>query len=90
MVVIQVKAFASGETCPFVDHYLKTFDREAHNGLGRAAFTTDLGHAMRFTDHGQAFEFWHRIPKCRGLTIEIVTIEEVQHAAGHPSGRARH
>jgi len=41
-----------------VGQYLESFDVEAHDGRGEAAWTDDIDKAMRFADVGEATRAW--------------------------------
>jgi len=62
MIVIRAMGFANGTPCPHVGQYVESFDHEAHDGRGYATFTSDLAKAMKFKQHGDAFEFWRKVP----------------------------
>ena len=85
--VIVAVAFANRVPCPIAGQYLEAFDFEAHNGRGFGQFTTDLAHAMKFSSHIEALEYWrtqsHTQPfrtdgkPNRPLTSTTVCIEPV-------------
>ena len=79
--------FANGTPCPIAGQYLKSFDFEAHDGIGDGVFTADPRRAMRFATLVDLLEFWKTMPKCkpirldgrpnRPLTATTITFEEV-------------
>lgn len=50
---------------PPTGQYLKTFDPEAHQGLGFAEWTKNLDEAMQFTDQEAALRCWATVPHRR-------------------------
>jgi hypothetical protein len=48
--VIQVVGHADGTPCNMAGQYLETFNPNAHDGRGRATWTTTRSRAMQFTD----------------------------------------
>jgi len=66
-IIMRVICFANGNPCPIAGKYLKSFDHEAHNGLGDGVFTADIDRAMRFADHRAAFEFWQKTSTVRPM-----------------------
>ena len=65
--VIRAVGFANGTPCPHAGQWLKSFDHDAFGGQGHGEFTDDLDRAMRFTNNGEAFEFWSRQSTVRPL-----------------------
>ena len=57
--VIIVHAFANGEPCPIAGQYLKSFDFEAHGGIGFGDFTHSLADAKVFDSAADAAAFWN-------------------------------
>lgn len=75
--------FANGTAVP--GPYLKSFDHEAHNGLGFGEFTDDPALSLSFDDRVAAMAFWQRQSRVRPyradgkpnrpmtcLTVEVV------------------
>lgn len=50
--------------------YLKSYDPEAHDGLGDATFTQDKGKALVFVDNREAIAFVMKVPKARPLRAD--------------------
>jgi len=69
-VVMKMEGFADGRRSPVDGMYLKYFDHEAHGGTGAGEFTVNKVEAMVFKDHGTAFEFWTKVPKCKPLRAD--------------------
>lgn len=55
--------YAAGHHCDHVGQFLREFDPDYANGLGRAWWTPDAAKAKRFTNHGELFEFWRQVSK---------------------------
>jgi hypothetical protein len=45
--------------------FLKSYDPEAHDGMGFAEWTTELDQAMKFDTAGEAWMLWRTIPTSR-------------------------
>lgn len=59
--IIQIMGFAVQWAPPIPDDcYLKSFDHEAHGGIGEAELTTTRQKAMRFPSLEAANEFYRR------------------------------
>jgi hypothetical protein len=63
--VIQVHGFANGAPCSHIGQFVRTFDHEAHEGVGNGTFTPDIDKAMTFPTFLDAFEFWRKVPTCK-------------------------
>lgn len=86
-IIMRALGFANGVHCPVAGQWLKSFDHEAHNGLGDGVFTAEPSRAMRFDSFAEALEFWKKVPLCnpmrpdgkpnRPLSATTVTFDEV-------------
>lgn len=63
--VIVALQFADGRPVP--NPYFKSFDHEAHGGLGRAVLTADWRESLTFSSFEEAVEFWRKQSKTRPL-----------------------
>jgi hypothetical protein len=85
--IMRALGFANGVDCPVAGQWVKTFDHEAHGGIGDGVFTANPAKAMRFASFTEAVEFWKKIPKCkplredgkpnRPLSATTVTFDEI-------------
>ncbi len=66
-VVMRILGFASGAPCPFAGEFLKSFNFEFADGVGRGVFTSNVEDAMEFETVSAAAEFWKTVPKCRPI-----------------------
>lgn len=64
--VIRVVAIGTTERPP-ADCWLESFDVDAHDGRGDAAWTSDVARAMRFPDVGAAMTAWRTQSTVRPL-----------------------
>lgn len=60
-IVMRVIAFASGGNCPIAGQYLKSFDFNAHQGIGYGEFTKDIEQAKRFEGLSEALAYWNTV-----------------------------
>jgi hypothetical protein len=57
---LRAVGFATGQPCPHSGQFIKTFDHDAHNGLGHGTFTRHADEAMHFANMGEALSFWRK------------------------------
>lgn len=64
-VVMKLCGDAFGRPTDHDGEYLKSFDFEAHDGVGEIVMTPDIQMAKMFDNFQEAFEFWRKTPECR-------------------------
>lgn len=66
-IALKVVGMPSGVPSPFDDLYIKEFDFEYNNGMGRAGLTPDIEDALHFDNMDEAMEFYLRQPECNPI-----------------------
>lgn len=64
-IALQIAGMPNGDATPIDGKYLKSFDFEYCNGLGRGVFTDNPEEAMTFPSQGAAIFYYRTQPKCR-------------------------